>query len=321
MHKLNARPLIAGVDKPISQIALGTAYFSVAEKDHWFGLMDRFFELGGTLFDTGRSYLGGLSEALLGEWIASRGVREQVAIVTKGGHGGEAALLPDEDMEAILTREREQSLEALRTDHIDLYLLHRDNVDVPVGRIVERMNEELTGGYARAIGVSNWSYTRAQAAAEYAAAHGLTPFAVVSNNLSLAMPAEPFWPRLVSVSPEGEAWHARSGVLLLSWSSQARGFFTGRFSGEGVGTDPFSQRMVEVYGSPENAERLRRAADLGRRKGGYSATQMALAWLLHKPFPLVPVIGPHTEEELLACISATRLALDADECKWLNLGH
>lgn len=319
MVKLQARPLVGGLDKPISRLALGTAFYTAAERDTWFHLMDRFFELGGTTFDSGRNYLDGVSEATLGAWLASRGVREQVTIITKCGHGGAAALLPDEGLEETITRERELSLEALRIDQIDLYMLHRDNVDVPVGRIVERMNQELSSGHARTIGVSNWSYARVQAAADYAAAHGLTPFAVVSNNLSLAVPAEPFWPRLVSVSPEGELWHAHSGVLLLSWSSQARGYFTGRFT-EGAASDSFSQRMREVYGSLENAERLRRATELGRKKGEYSATQVALAWLLHKPFPLVPVIGPHTEEELLACVAATRLELEPDECRWLNLG-
>jgi aryl-alcohol dehydrogenase-like predicted oxidoreductase len=243
-----------------------------------------------------------------------------MVIVTKCAHGGEAALLPADDFEAVVTREREQSLAALRTNYIDLYLLHRDNTTVPVGRILERMNEEIAGDYARAIGASNWSYARLDQASAYAHEHGLVDFAVVSNNLSLAVPAEPFYPRLVSTPPEGELWHAQRGVLLLSWSSQARGFFTGRYSGADVAPDGFSQRMVQVYGSAENAERLRRAQELGQRKGGSTAVQVALAWLLYKPFPLVPLVGPHTEEELLSCLAATRIELSEEECKWLNLG-
>ena len=300
-------------------LALGSAFFSPAQKDTCFALLDRYVERGGTVLDTGRLYGGGASEATLGEWLASRGVRDQMVIVTKCAHGGDAALLPEEDFEGVVTREREQSLEALRTDYIDLYLLHRDNPAVPVGRILERMNLEITGGYARAIGASNWSYPRLSEATAYARTQGLVGFGVVSNNLSLAVPAEPFYPRLVSTSPEGERWHARHGVPLLSWSSQARGFFTGRYSGAEVGADGFSQRMVQVYGSTENAERLRRAQQLGQKRGGLTAVQVALAWLLHKSFPLVPIVGPHNEEELLSCLAATRLELSEDECRWLNL--
>ena len=319
MIKLNARPLIEGIRKPVSQLALGTAFYNATEKDAWFRILDRYYERGGTLLDTGRHYGAGASEAVLGEWLASRGVREQMIIVSKCAHGGEAALLPEEDFESVVTRERELSLEALRTDYIDLYLLHRDNPAVPMGRILERMNLEIQGGYARTIGASNWSYARVDEAAAYAKEHGLVGFAVVSNNLSLAVPAEPFYPRLVFTTPEGERWHARHGIPLLSWSSQARGFFTGRYSGEGVASDGFSQRMVQVYGSAENTERLRRAGELGQKKGDYTAMQVALAWLLHKPFPLVPLIGPHTEEELLSCLAATRLELSEEECRWLNL--
>lgn len=317
-NRLISRRLIAELDKPISRLALGTGYFTNTDRDTWFGLLDCFCELGGTTIDCARLYGGGVAEQVLGEWLTARGVREQIVLITKCAHGGSAALLPDEGFEDTVTREREQSLATLHTNYIDLYLLHRDNPAVPVGRIVERMHAEVRNGYARAIGVSNWTYDRVEEAAAYAAAHSLTPFVVVSNNLSLAVPAEPFYPRLVSVDQAGELWHQRTGTLLLSWSALGRGFFTGRFSG-GAAADAFGARMQQVYGSPENSERLRRATDLGRRKGAWSASQVALAWLLHRPFPLVPVVGPHTQEELLSCIAATRLELSPQDCAWLNL--
>ena len=120
----------------------------------------------------------------------------------------------------------------------------------------------------------------------YAKQHGLKGFAVVSNNLSLAVPSAPFYPRLVSTDPAGERWHAKTGIPLLSWSSQARGFFTGHYADavqrqtDGSG-DAFTAKLIEVYGTQENLERLRRARELGERLGGYSAVQVALAWLLH----------------------------------------
>ena len=112
----------------------------------------------------------------------------------------------------------------------------------------------------------------------------------------------------------------RTGIPLLSWSSQARGFFAGRCPRDRLASidDPFARRMVEVYGSDANFERLGRARELGARKGGYSAVQVALAWLLHKPFAVVPIVGAHTVEEVRSCAEAATLELTRAECAWLN---
>jgi aryl-alcohol dehydrogenase-like predicted oxidoreductase len=83
--------------------------------------------------------------------------------------------------------------------------------------------------------------------------------------------------------------------------------------------DAFTRRMVEVYGTPDNLERLRRARGLGAELGQVSAIQIALAWLLHKPFPLLPVVGPRTPEELASCVDACSIQLTPAQCAWLNL--
>ena len=318
---LSSRPMITGIDKPVSKLALGTASYGLADKGVWFALLDDFLRFGGTIIDTGRAY--GQSEAVIGEWLETRRVRGRVVLVTKCAHGKDA-LLPAGDFEEVVTRELAQSLSCLRTDYVDLYMLHRDNPVVPVGRIIERMNRELESGTVRAIGASNWTYARVDEANAYTQQHGLNGFAVVSNNLSLAEPAAPFYPRLVSADSAGERWHERTRIPLLSWSSQARGFFTGRFTREtadglDVSDDSFTRRMLEVYASDDNLERLHRARELGQTKGGFSAVQVALAWLLHKPFPLIAIVGPHTREELALCVGASFLELTTYELSWLNL--
>jgi len=320
--KLSGKVLIHGIEKPISALALGTAFFTLADKAQWFDLLDRFLALGGTVIDSGRVY--GDSEAVLGEWLAARRVREQVVLITKGGHGGSAAILPADNTEQALTEDLLTSLRTLGTDYIDLYLLHRDNPAVPVGLVMEWLNRELEHGRVHAVGASNWEYGRVDAANAYATQHGIQGFAVVSNNLSLAVPTGPFYPRLVSVDRAGERWHSRTGIPLVSWSSQARGFFTGRYAAEVRAqadsiTDPYTRRMIEVYCTAANFERLRRASELGVQKGAYSAVQVALAWLLHKPFPLLPVVGPHNGTELESCVNALAIPLNEAECRWLNL--
>jgi 1-deoxyxylulose-5-phosphate synthase len=312
--------LVPGLGTPISQLALGTAFYRYEEKQRWFELLDEFVSLGGTLLDSGRHY--GTSEQVIGQWMASRGIREQVVLITKCGHGN--CELPAENFEQMVTDEFEKSLELLQTDYIDLYMLHRDNPSVPVARIIDRLNREIDNGRIRTLGASNWTCSRVDEANEYARRHGLTGFATVSNNLSLAVQAQPFYKGLVDVDQSAERWFQATGIPLIVWSSQARGFFTGRYAPEmqnrmdSLESD-FDKRMVEVYCTEENFERLRRARELGTSKGGYSAMQVALAWLLHKPFKLIPIVGPHTREELLSCFQSLSLKLSDAEVQWLNL--
>ncbi len=322
--RLHGKHTIRGIDKPISSLALGTAFFRLADKQRGFALLDDFVRLGGTVVDSGRSY--GDSEAVIGQWLETRQARQDVVLVSKCAHGD--AILPAHDFEQVVTRELGESLETLRTNHIDLYMLHRDNPVVPVGRIVERLNHEIERGAVSALGASNWTYARVDEANAYATQHGLHGFAVVSNNLSLAVPVAPFYPNLVSTDPAGERWHEATGTPLLSWSSQARGFFTGRdeaamraaAQGEAIDSENAStRRMVEVYGTQDNLERLRRARELGAELGRVSAIQIALAWLLHKPFPLLPVVGPRTPAELASCVDACLISLSPAQCAWLNL--
>jgi aryl-alcohol dehydrogenase-like predicted oxidoreductase len=273
---MQSKPLVPGLDKPVSQLALGTAFYGFEEKERWFALLDEFLRSGGTLLDTGRHY--GASEGVLGQWMAARGTRERVVLATKCGHGD--CELPAEDFEGMVATELAESLELLGTDHVDLYMLHRDNPAVPVARIMDRLNLEIDRGRVRTLGASNWTCARVDEANQYARQHGLTGFAVVSNNVSLAVPAQPFYRGLVSLDNAAEHWHERTGIPLTVWSPQARGFFTGKYAPEmrqrpgSLDTD-FDRRMLEVYGTEDNFERLRRAQELGRSKGGYSAVQVA----------------------------------------------
>ena len=78
--------------------------------------------------------------------------------------------------------------------------------------------------------------------------------------------------------------------------------------------------MLEVYGSDANFARLERARRLGGEKGGYSATQVALAWLLYQPLPLIPITGPRNRDELASSFDALSLRLTPEETRWLDTG-
>jgi aryl-alcohol dehydrogenase-like predicted oxidoreductase len=314
---------VEGVVQPLSELALGTAFYGPDQRERWFRMLDEFVEAGGTVIDTARGYGGGDSEKLIGAWMEDRGSRVDVAIITKCGLRDDG-LLPADDFSGMVIEELSRSLDCLRTDRVDLYMLHRDNPSVPVAEIMDCLNGELARGRIRALGASNWEYARVDEANEYAHRRGLTGFAAVSNNISLAVPAASFYPGLVSADESGETWHAETGIPLIAWSSQARGFFTGRYAAE-MRSSPasveegFTRRMLEVYCTDDNLERLRRAQELGQKRGGYSAVQVALAWVLHRPFPVVPIVGPHSTAELRSCIEATSMELTKAELTALSL--
>lgn len=77
--------------------------------------------------------------------------------------------------------------------------------------------------------------------------------------------------------------------------------------------DGFTCKMLKVYSADENFERLARAKQLGEEKGGYTVVEISLAWLLPKPFPLVPVFGARTQKELVSCAQAASLSLPEQE--------
>jgi len=271
-------------------------------------LFDDFFERGGTCFDTAYIYVGGLSERLLGRWIANRGVREQVVILDTGAH------TPFCTPEAVASQLPE-SLERLQTDYVDLYLLHRDNPRVPVGEFIDVLNEHRRAGRLRVFGASNWSLARVEEANAYARSRGLAGFGVVSNNFSLARMVEPPWAGCLSASdPESRAWFARTQTPLFPWSSQARGFFAGRAHPD----DRSDPELVRSWYSEDNFRRLERVNQLARERG-VLPINVALAYVLCQPFPTFPLIGPRALAETRTSFPALDIELTPEEVRWLNL--
>ncbi|MFA9456320.1 aldo/keto reductase [Halalkalibacter sp. AB-rgal2] len=303
---------IEGIEKRLSVLVQGSDYFRPSNYDKVCEVLDRYFSIGGNTIDTAHVYCGGESEVAIGQWMKERGNREDVIILTKGAHHDESG--PRVNPEAI-TKDLFESLDRLGTDYVDLYALHRDDLSVPVSEIVDVLNEHIEAGRIKAIGGSNWTVQRIQEANEYAQSNGLIGFTFSSPNLSLAKPNEPFWSGCVSAEAEDCKWHERNQIPILSWSSQARGFFTGRFSPE----DRSNEDLVRVFYSDANWERLRRAEELAAEKG-VTAIQIALAYVLNQPFPTAALIGAQNETELNSCLEGSKIKLTNDEVRWLENG-
>ncbi|KIL40906.1 aldo/keto reductase [Gordoniibacillus kamchatkensis] len=274
-------------------------------------MLDKYLEVGGNTFDTAHQYIG--SETAIGKWMEMRGNREKVIVLTKGAHHDDGEPGPRVNPGAI-TRDLMESLERLKTDYVDLYALHRDDPSVEVGPIMDVLNEHIASGRIHAIGASNWTHQRIQEANDYAQANGLIGFTFNSPNLSLAKCRVPRWAGCVSADHDTCAWHENNQMPLLSWSSQAGGFFSGRFAPDKLD----NEEMVNVYYTEDNWERYRRAQLLAERKH-VSTIQIALAFVLNQPFPTAALIGPETPAELLSSVEGASIRLTDGEIRWLDL--
>ncbi len=296
---------IPGVSVPVSRLILGCD--NQKTMPHATAMFDDFFERGGNAYDTAWGYGGGVTEQLLGRWIEQRGVRAGTAIIMKGAHT--PLCTPD-----FLKSQIAESLERLRTDYADLYLMHRDNLDVPIGEFVEVLNEEYRAGRIKAFGGSNWSLKRLQEANAYAEKKGLQKFTLVSNNFSLANMVDPVWSGCVAATdPEFRSWLEQTQTALLAWSSQARGFFTER-----AGRDKFDDaELTRCWYSEENFGRRDRAIKLAKEKG-VAPIQIALAYVLEQSFPTFALIGPRVIGETASSCRGLAVRLTPEEVLWLE---
>jgi predicted dehydrogenase/predicted oxidoreductase len=297
---------VAGLELPVSRLVLGIDHQRTMP--HLAAVCDEYYERGGNTFDTAHIYLSGTCEQLLGHWLRHRGVRPETVLIGKGAHTPECT--PEG-----LSRQLLLSLERLQTDYLDLYLLHRDNPGVPVGEFVDVLDEHVRAGRIRVFGGSNWSLARLAAANRYAQRKGRQAFAAVSNQLSLARMIAPVWSDCQSVhDAAARRWLKRTQLPLFAWSSQARGFFTGRAAPE----RQEDAELVRCWYADDNFERLKRAEELAQAKG-VPLIALAAAWVLHQPFPTFALIGPRTLAEMETSFQALSVELTPEEVAWLNL--
>jgi len=319
VNTLSGRPLkrggtripkrtLPGLEKQASVLATGFEDFrSFASVSI---LLDAFFEAGGNLFDTGFVYGAGATEKLFGEWHRNRGVREEVVLIGKGAHT--PLCYPD-----VIGKQLDVSLDRMQTDYVDIYFMHRDNLDVPVGEFVDAMDAEVKKGRIRGIfGGSNWTQARMQEAIDYARRTGKQAPGALSNNFALAEMINPIWAGCIAASdPSYKAWLTRHQIPNFSWSSQGRGFFTDR-----AGRDKRDNaELVNTWYSEKNFGRRDRAIELARQLNA-SPIHIALAYVLAQPFPSIPLIGPRRLDELDDSIKALSIKLTPEQVKWLENG-
>ena len=293
---------------------LGTGRYFLRDQERLFRILDAWLAVGGrgAMLDTARRYGRNESEWVIGNWLTSRDARGQMMILTKGCYFEDGRSRVNK---ADLDSDLAESLEALQTDYIDLYFLHRDDPSVPVGEIMEWLNEHLAAGRFRAFGASNWTRKRVEAANSFARSNGLSGFVATSNYFGLAVAKQPMWRGCESIDRDYGRWLWDEQLPNFAWSPLSHGFFSGRFSPE-VTTDA---DMVRTFYSETNWQRLDRATELGRRRG-LSPAQVACAYVLNQDFPSLASMGTFDLDHLRRNAAAAAESLSPEEIRWLEDG-
>lgn len=310
------------VEKPVSRIFFGTAMSPFLEGGDGNTLLDAIYKTGVTAFDTARQYEG--AEKSLGDWIVDRNVRENIVILSKCGHP-----TPSWDKrvnEKEMRKDLKESLYNLRTDYIDIYLLHRDDPDVEAGEIVEVFNAMHEEGKIGAFGGSNWTHERIEAANEYAYKHNLIPFSVSSPNYGLADQKADLWgDGCVTISGPSNAparkWYEENQMPVVAYSSLGRGLFSGRLKSDKAAKEAakiLDEPAMKGYGYPENYERLRRCEELAAQKR-VTVAQIAMAYIFNQRINTLAVVSTTSPERMQLNIDAMHIKLSEEECAYLDL--
>jgi aryl-alcohol dehydrogenase-like predicted oxidoreductase len=311
---------VSGLNKQISRLVQGTVMINGDDVNKEFSLLDGIYELGCTTFDTAHVYGSGKNERAVGQWVRDRGLREKVVIIAKGAHHNQdrKRVTPHD-----ITADIYDSLARFKFDYLDLYILHRDDPSVPVGPIVEVLDEHQKAGRIRAFGGSNWSHQRIDEVNRYALEHRLTPFAASSPNLSLADQVQEPWEGCVSIGgsrgKDSRAYYSQHQTPLFTWSSLAGGFFSGRFRRNNLDsfTEYLDKLCVDCYCVEDNFKRLDRAEEMAKQKG-LSLPQVAFAYVMSQPLNIFALVGCQTPQEFKANMEAADIKLTQEEMTWLE---
>lgn len=263
----------------------------------------------------------GYGERALGAYLKSRGRTNEAVILTKGCHPNpyRKRVTPYD-----LLSDFHDSLAKLHRDYIDIYMLHRDDREVPVSEIIPVLDGLKKAGKIGIYGASNWTMARFREANRFAPENGYESLRAISPHHSLAHQIGDPWGGGVSLTgPEhaaDRAWLTEQQMPVFAYSSMSCGFISGAFhSDDRTGAEAFlSPAGKKGYLADENFERLARAEQLAQQLG-VTVAQVAMSWLFNQPLKVIPLQGGENAEMYRQTLAAAEISLTSEQVRWLNL--
>ena len=306
----------------VSELCLGTMTFGGSE-GHWAAigqlgqdaadaLVRRALDSGINFIDTADVYSQGVAEEMLGRALQNLEVkRSDVVIATKfygtmGDGPNDRGASRGHIMDAV-----EASLERLQTDHIDLYQIHATDPVTPIDEMLRALDDLVSSGLVRYIGVSNWAAWRIMKAQGIADKQGWSRFETVQAYYTIA--GRDLERELVPMMRDQQ-------MGLLVWSPLAGGLLSGKY-GPGSNGGPEGSRRLSFDFPPIDKDRAWTCVEVMRgiaERHGVSVARVALAWLLAQPPVTSVIIGAKNVEQLDDNIAATAVSLSAEDLKALD---
>lgn len=298
----------------ISSLVFGGNVFGwTADKKRSFELLDRFADAGFEAIDTADMYStwvpcnhGGESETIIGEWMASRGNRDRVVLITKVGME-----MPEGKglSAAWIERAVEASLRRLQTDHIDLYFSHIFDETVPVEETLQAYERLIKAGKVRAIGASNHTADQLARTLQVARATGLPRYEVLQPQYNL-------YDRAAYDGGLRDLALAE-GLGVITYYSLASGFLTGKYrSSDDLQKSPRGGG-IKAYLDARGL-RVLAALDEVANDHGAALAEVALAWLIARPGVTAPIASATSLEQLESILRSTRLTLSTADVARLD---
>ncbi len=299
----------------VTPLCLGTVNYGtdLPEKESIHQL-EGYTGMGGNFVDTAHLYgdwqpgWGPLSEIAIGKWLKGF-PRDKVIIATKGAHPDMRTMHIPRCSDAEIESDLNGSLEALGTDYVDLYFLHRDDPGRPAGEIVELLEKQVKAGKIRHYGCSNWRLERIREANEYAKAHGYQGF--VCNQLMWSLADIRFDgladKTLVPMDAETYEYMGAEGMNAMAYMSIAKGYFSKRAAGVEM-----PEKVTAVYDGKSSDEILSLLQE-ACADGKCTVMDYALRYVMEgHPFPSTPIASFNSDEQLYAGMHSLEAPVDPD---------
>jgi aryl-alcohol dehydrogenase-like predicted oxidoreductase len=302
-------PQLPGTDLTVSDLCLGGNVFGwTADEPTSFAVLDRFLDATPStrspFVDTAEMYGDGVSEQILGRWMAERGVRDRMVVATKASPGAKEHPLSAPEIRAAA----ERSLRNLRVDTIDLYYAHYDDETTPLEETLTAFDELVRSGKVRHVAASNYSATRLAEALETSQRLGLARYVALQAHYNL-MERESYESELRPVVAE-------HGLGSLPYFGLARGFLTGKYrAGEAIDS-PRAKGASQYVG--ERGDRVLAALAEIADAHAVTGAAVALRWLADQPTVTSPIASGRSVEQLADLLPMQDLVLTDEERRHLT---
>jgi aryl-alcohol dehydrogenase-like predicted oxidoreductase len=304
----------------VSELCLGAMTFGredEANEEDSHGMLDKFVAAGGNFIDTANVYSTGISEEIVGRWLA-RQRRDDLVIATKVRFP-----MSDGPNDLGLSRKHimasvEASLHRLQTDYLDLYQVHCWDPGTPLEETLSCLNDLVRQGLVRYIGASNFSGWQLQHAIDLSRARGWEPFTCLQPQYNLLCRSTEW--ELVPIA-------LNEGLGVIPWSPLRGGWLSGKFT-RGMAQPPPGSRIekAEKEGWSEswsayNRESTWQTLDTLHsvaKETAHTAAQVAINWLLRKPGVTAPIIGARNLEQLETNLGSIGWELTSEQVSKLD---